>query len=318
MKTQVQIRETVNTLYDDALKTLALYEENNSSKVKGIADKSADESNKIVADITDAIETVVKGCITDDGSKFPGFISKYDIKEDETLVVALRSKLKADYKFNRAKEIKLSDNLIEEVSLFIVNALVEMYYVEVANENIKELNDKIAGIIEENEIPYTVKFVVSDTATSIVSSITDTSLVLNASVTEAHKIAEQGLFYSGNEYNDMVAEKAAAQLADDLKAVQTPVQFLKSNSSLIKTVTGVSTKKRANKLIREVCHRKAENLDGVKQGIGYYTGDIDINGETVTVFALVEKAEDGTKSVILSPFDIKTLEKVDVDVLALI
>ena len=55
------------------------------------------------------------------------------------------------------------------------------------------------------------------------------------------------------------------KLVASLKAVQTPVQLIKGNVALIKEVTGVSTKKRASKLIRGSYHRRAKFLTVLKQ-----------------------------------------------------
>ena len=319
MRTQTQIKKIADGIYSDAMNTLVKLEENKKDFVSGVADKSAEDALAVVKAIVSDVETIVKGSRCE-GVGMPGFISKISVTDGDNTKVTLsiRSKLKADYKFSRERVIAINDDIIESIATFYTDALFEMFYLDIANENVKELNDKIAGIIAENEIPFSVSFVVSDTAAAIVSSISDNNLVLNASVSSAHEISNLGIFFEGNEYNDMVAAESTNKLVNELKAVQTPVQFLKSNNDLIKKITGVSTKKRASKLIREICHRKAENLNGVKQGIGYYNNTVDVNGEEVEVFALVEKAEDGTKTVILSPFNVKTLENVEVDVLAAI
>lgn len=317
MRTQKEIKTIANGIYSSAMDSLVKLEANKKSVVKGIAKKKDDDFSSIISQLVSDIETIIKGTYFE-GISVPDFISKITTVQDEdgrTLKISIRSKLKAAYKFVRERNVTITDNIVEDIATFYIDALFEMFYLDMAHKNVTALNDKIAGIVKENEIPYTVVFVVSDTAKTIVNSITDNSLVLNASISEAHNIASLGLFYEGSEYNDMVAAEAAKKLADELKAVQTPVQFLKSNNDLIKKLTGVSTKKRANKLIREIHHRKVENLDAVKQGIGYFNAEVEVAGEQVEIFALVEKSEDGTKTVILSPFNVKTLEKVDYNVL---
>ena len=317
MRTQKEIKKIADGIYSSAMDSLVKLEANKTAVVKGIAKKKDDDFSSIISQLVSDIETIIKGTYFE-GISVPDFISKITVVQDEdgrTLTISIRSKLKAAYKFVRERNVTITDNIVEDIATFYIDALFEMFYLDMAHKNVTALNDKIAGIVEENEIPYSVVFVVSDTAKTIVSSITDNCLVLNASISEAHNIASLGLFYEGSEYNDMVAAEAAKKLADELKAVQTPVQFLKSNNDLIKKLTGVSTKKRANKLIREIHHRKVENLDAVKQGIGYFNAEVEVAGEQVEIFALVEKAEDGTKTVILSPFNVKTLEKVDYNVL---
>lgn len=318
MRTQNEIKTIANGIYANAMEALVKLESNQKATVKGIAKKKTEDATAIVSQIISGVETIIKGTFFE-GVSLPAFISKVSVETDgdaRVINISLRSKLKAAYKFSRVRTVALSDNIIEDIATFYIDALFEMFYLDEAHTNVTALNDKIATLVAENEIPYSVVFVVSDAAQTIVSSISDTRLELNASISEAHDISSLGLFFEGSEYNDMVAETATKKLVDELKAVQTPVQFLKSNNDLIKKLTGVSTKKRANKLIREIHHRKAENLGSVKQGVGYYNAEVEIAGETVEIFALVEKAEDGTKTVVLSPFNVKTLEKIDFDVLA--
>lgn len=318
MRTQKEIKTIADGIYSSAMDSLVQLESNQKATVKGIAKKKNEEVTAIVSQIVSSVETVIKGTYYE-GTGLPAFISKISLESDEssrTLCISIRSKLKAACKFVRERAIAISDNLIEDIATFYIDSLFEMFYLDEAHNNVTALNEMIANLVAENEIPYSVVFTVSDTAKTIIGSISDTCLEINASISEAHDLSSLGLFYSGSEYNDMVAAEATKKLVDELKAVQTPVQFLKSNNDLIKKLTGVSTKKRANKLIREIHHRKAENLGSVKQGVGYYNAEVEVAGETVEIFALIEKAEDGTKTVVLSPFNVKTLEKVDFDVLA--
>lgn len=315
MRTNVQIKEVANALYSGALNSFENFDR--KAELKGIASKDTDTVTGIISKIVTDIETIIKGQRVDDIS-FPSFISRVTVSADtiKKVTISLRSKLKADYKFTRTISIDIDEDIVSPIATFYVNSLLEMYYLDCANENVKELNETIKAIQVENNIPYSISFVASDEATTVVAAISDNALILNADISEAHDISSLGIFYSGDEYNELVKEKAIAGLVDEMKSAQTPVQFLKSNNNLIKKVTGVSTKKRASSLLREIYHRKAENLNAVKQGVGYYNSKTTVNGEEVEVFALVEKAEDGTKTVVLSPFNVKTLEKVDVDVLA--
>ena len=189
-----------------------------------------------------------------------------------------------------------------------------MFHINEAMENIEALNAKVAGIIAENEIPYSFSFVVDANSSATVLSVNDNEVVFNASITRAQDIASLAIFRDGSEYNNLIRQEATDNLVAALKSIQTPVQLIKGNVALIKEVTGVSTKKRASKLIRDSYHRQAKFLGKVKTGVGYFDETVKINGEDVEVFALVSKAEDGTIALVLSPFDVKTLYKVDYDV----
>ena len=191
-----------------------------------------------------------------------------------------------------------------------------MLCIELAVENVNDLNEKVATIVAENDIPYSVAFAVDNNDDAMVLEITDKSIVFNASIQKAHEISNLSIFQSGDEYSDYVSETAVAKLAEALKAIQTPVQLIKGNIQLIADVTDITTKKRASKIIRGAYHRQTKYLGGVKAGVGYFNEDVTINGETVEVFALVEKNKEGNLEVVLKPFDVKTLLNVDFDVLS--
>ena len=78
-------------------------------------------------------------------------------------------------------------------------------------------------------------------------------------------------------------------------------------------MTGVSTKKRVVKLIRNAYHKQAKHI-GEKAGIGYVMAETD--GKTV--FGIVAKDEEGKFSPVLSAFDIETCASVDVDICTLV
>lgn len=317
MKTCGQIVKIANGVYAEAMEGLANLKEVKADVVASITSKSVEDGITIVKDIINAVETIVKAPRVD-GVGLPEFLSRLTYSEDsiDKISITIRSKLKAKVKYSKTSEITVDDELVDNIGKFYIDTLYEMYYITVAQENIDELNEKIASIIAENEIPYSFKFVVEPDNNSIVVSIDNNEAVFNASVSKAQDIADLPIFKSGDEYNDLVCAEATEKLVDSLKAVQTTTQLIKGDVSLIKDIVGVSTKKRANKLIRGSYHRQAKYLDKVKSGIGYYNETVKINGEDVEVFALVEKAENGELSVVLNPFDVKTLFNVDFDVIA--
>ena len=317
MKTCGQIVKIANGVYAEAMEGLANLKEVKADVVSSITSKSVEDGVAIVKDIINAVETIVKAPRVD-GVGLPEFLSRLTYSEDslDKISITIRSKLKAKVKYSKTSEITVDGELVDNIGKFYIDTLYEMYYITVAQENIDELNEKIASIIAENEIPYSFKFVVEPDNNSIVVSIDNNEAVFNASVSKAQDIADLPIFKSGDEYNDLVCAEATEKLVDSLKAVQTTTQLIKGGVSLIKDIVGVSTKKRANKLIRGSYHRQAKYLDKVKSGIGYYNEIVKINGEDVEVFALVEKAENGELSVVLNPFDVKTLFNVDFDVIA--
>lgn len=317
MRTNKEIVQIANGIYSDATAALANLAEVKKEQVSSIADMSVESGLAVIQSIIADIEAVLKAPRVD-GVGLPAYLSKltYEDGNLSKVTVSVRTKLKSEYKYRKDTVVAVDEDFISNAGKAYIDALYDMFYIEEAIANVSALNDKIAEIISDNEIPYSFKFVVDAGTDAIVLSINNSEVVFNANIARAHDIASLSIFKSGDEYNDLICKEATDKLVASLKAIQTPVQLIKGNVALIKDITGVSTKKRASKLIRGSYHRQAKYLNGVKSGVGYFNETVNINGEDVDVFALVAKAEDGTLSVALNPFDVKTLFNVDFDVIA--
>lgn len=316
MKTNGQITKIANGTYKEAVEGLNNLIEVKKTAVKGIEKMSVDEGIALISGIVADVEAIVKAPRVD-GFGLPEFLSKIQYTDGslDTITISIRSKLKSAVKFSKSYDINVDKDIVENIGKAYLGALVELFYIEVAQENAEDLNEKIAEICAANEIPFTFSFAVVPDSDAIVLAVDNNSVQFNAKVASAHEIANLGIFQSGDSYYELVCKESTEKLINDLKAVQTTPQLIKSNIELIKDVTGVSTKKRASKLIRGSYHRQAKFLGGVKAGIGYFDETVKIGKEEVEVFALVEKAENGDLSVVLNPFDVKTLLNVDFDVI---
>lgn len=315
MRTSKDIVRIADGIYAEAVNNINKLAEVRQGVVTSIAGKPAEEVIGTVTDLIDGIETGVKAPNVD-GVKLPAYLSKvtYEADGSSEVTITVRTKLKSAYKYRKDAVVALDEDFITNAGKVYIDALFDMFHINEAMENIEALNAKVAGIIAENEIPYSFSFVVDANSSAIVLSVNDNEVVFNASITRAQDIASLAIFRDGSEYNNLIRQEATDNLVAALKSIQTPVQLIKGNVALIKEVTGVSTKKRASKLIRDSYHRQAKFLGKVKTGVGYFDETVKINGEDVEVFALVSKAEDGTIALVLSPFDVKTLYKVDYDV----
>lgn len=315
MRTSKDIVRIADGIYAEAVDNVNKLAEVRKDVVASIAGKPAEEVINTVTDLIEGIETGVKAPNVD-GVKLPAYLSKvtYETGASSEVTITVRTKLKSTYKYRKDAVVALDEDFIVNAGKVYIDALFDMFHIDEAMQNIEALNAKIAGIIEENEIPYSFSFVVDANSSATVLSVNDNEVVFNASITRAQDIASLAIFRDGSEYNNLIRQEATDNLVAALKSIQTPVQLIKGNVALIKEVTGVSTKKRASKLIRDSYHRQAKFLGKVKTGVGYFDETVKINGEDVEVFALVSKAEDGTIALVLSPFDVKTLYKVDYDV----
>lgn len=316
MKSNSVITRIAEGIHAEAMQGLQALSDVKAAQVKAITEAGVDEGLEMISSLVSAIEAVIKAPRVE-GVGLPAFLSKVTVAGDvlNEVTVSVRTKLKADYKYRKDVVVAVDENLVMNIASVYIDALFDMFYIEMAMENAAELNARIATIIEENGIGYGFEFVVNADTDALVLAIDNNKVVFNANITRAHDISNLGIFQGGDEYADLVCREATDSLVSALKAVQTPVQLIKANIGLIKDVTGVSTKKRASKLIRDSYHRQAKYLNGVKEGIGYFNDTVKVGGEEVEVFALVSKDLEGNLEVVLNPFDVKTLYTVEFDVL---
>ena len=316
MRTNKEIVKIADGIYAEATASLTKLADVKKAQVASIVGKSVADGIEVIQNIVADIESVLKAPRVE-GVGLPAYLSKltYEDGSMDKITVSVRTKLRSAYKYRKDTVVTVDEDLVMTIGKAYIDALYDMFYIEEAIANVEALNEKVAAIIEENEIPYTFKFAVNADTDAIVLSVDNDVVVFNANIAKAHDIARLGIFSSGDEYNNLICKEATDKLVASLKAIPTTVQLIKGNVALIKEVTGVSTKKRASKLIRGSYHRQAKYLGTVKAGVGYFEETVKINGEDTEVFALVSKAEDGTLAVVLNPFDIKTLYNVEFDVI---
>ena len=251
------------------------------------------------------------------GISLPQRIVKVQYDGGMEFVLILRSKLKAETKYMQKKEIRFTKNMLYDISDFFAEFLTDLFLIEVANENVGILNEKIKEICKDFKIPYTFGLdIIPEAGVPYVTKITDNEVRYSVDILNAKYLSELPLLQSGDRIKDLGQKDAQDDLVTTLYSIQTTPQLIKSKIDLIKQVTGVATKKHANKIIRECYHRNAKYLDSLKTGDAYFSNIVMIDGEEVNVFAIIHKDIDGTLSVLLHPFDIDTLFNVDFDVLA--
>lgn len=319
MRTIEQINEIKNGLCEIVERDLLAYKEVCDSKVLKIQDTNVSDALDTISDLLAGIYNIMLAPQVS-GVGLPDFIVKVETRDSDVLKrikLIVKSKLKSRVHYKNEISITIDENLIDDLGSSILKSVVELYYLEQANENIDILNYRLKEICEDNDIPFRFKFALTENSSTILS-INNSMVTFGADLNRALNIASSGLFQCGNEYNDLISRYAYSELVNALKSCQTTTQLIKCNMQLIKDITGITTKKRANKLIRESYHRNAQYLDKVKQGIGYFEDTVIIDDEEVKVFALIEKDALGNYMVILNPFDTNTLFDVDVDVLSIL
>lgn len=319
MRRKSEITRISNGLYGALKTTLSEAKALKEAKEQGITTGDYDSAHDGIQKVKDIIEAIVKG--TDfEGTSVSKFLSSFksfdaDGKLDY-IELTIKSKLKAEYPYRSVVTIKADDTLIDKMCDAYADALIQLLYIDLAGENIGEINALINQIVTENNIPISFGFTISDKTNSFIASIDNSKVVFNASIANAFELSKNAMFQEGDEYADRVRETAIEGFVENLKALQTTPQIIKSGLSIITDLTGLKTKKRAERLIRQTYHKQAIHFNAVKEGVGYYEATVTVDGEEVEIFALLKKDADGEISVILNPFNVKTLFTVDYDVLA--
>lgn len=316
MKTRSEITTVANGLNANLLDSLVNAVSLQEAEASGDIYKPFDEAHDAIASIVNVVESICIGTRYESVS-VPKFLSSFKSFDADGKVdyieVTIKSKLKAAYPYRKTFDVKVNDDFVENLVRGYVDALIGLYYVNCAGENVDELNERIEGIVAENELPISFGFTISDSATMI-ASIDNKKVIFNANIDSTFDIARDPLFTTGDAYADRVREVAAERLTEILKAIQTTPQIIKAGISLITDLTGVKTKKRAERLIRQAYHKRAIYFNKVKEGIGYYDETVKIGDEDVDIFAILKKNADGSIEVVLDPFNVKTLFTVDYDV----
>ena len=268
---------------------------------------------KNALDIAYSIEAAIVATKVED-EVYPKFLANLVVKEKNRIALNVRTKLKSEFKYSSSTDIVVDSGFVTSLGKAYNDILFDMYLLQNATANAKELSTTINDIAKVAELPFDIAFAVDITSSAMVLEITDSKVVFNVSIDNALKAGNLALFKDADEYDIIARNHYINVIGEDLKGIQTPVQLIKSKAGFLKDILGGTTKKRASKIIRGSYHRQAKYLDKVKSGIGYYDETVKINGEDVDVFALVRKDANNDISVVLTPFDIKTLDNVDFDV----
>lgn len=320
MRTGKQIREVADMLYAKVALDLDNLAESKAPVVEGLSEKPIEEGVKTLQSIISSVQAIISIQRVED-LKLPEFLSKFSYPKDATFLkdfrLTIRSKLKSEIKFSDETKITVDKDVVENISRFYVENLFDMYYLERANENIAELNVKLADICEESGVPFRFSFAIDTNTKAQVLEIDNDHVVFNADVGCMHNLDSNPLFSTGDIYADSICEEATKDLIMQLAPIQTTVQLVKAQLDLVLQLTGTKhSKRRVNSVLRQTYHRNAKHLGRLKEGVGYFDEKVSIDGESVSIFALVRKGEDGELSIALSPFNVRDLFLVDYDVIS--
>lgn len=313
----MNVKQVLVELEKQLAEALAKLEDARNAEFASLEGKTAKEANDSIHTIIDAVSGVF--CAVEvDGYRLPDFLYTVKFYDDaDEVTLTLKSKLKFPLKVKLERDIKLDKYVIRQVGDAVYDICSRILKLSIVMDRVEEINTELAKIYEENGVGAKFFFEVTDKSSEI-ARIDNEEVIFKAdvdAVLDLHRCPILLRANEGNEYDTFIYEEFVGKLVNALSVDCTTVQIIKSHISLIKDIAGMSTKKRAKKLIREAYHKNAKYLGKQKSGIGYFDETLSINGEDVDVFGLVEKAEDGALSVVLNPFDVKTNMSVDIDLI---
>lgn len=223
--------------------------------------------------------------------------------------IALVNKMSAQKTFKYAITVT-RDNAEEKVFDFMLSAYTALIIDELVNENLKKVNDVLTQAVAESGIDYGIKIVSSlGNEGKKIASMSDDEIVFVADETRVFSLENIIVLLDGA--TELISEETIQKhynsIVEELATAQTPEQLVGIHGgALVAHVCDISKRLKPMTLIKKVCSKNVDRLRGDKDTIAYYSKD--------DVYSLIARRE-GNFEVILSPFDTKTLRKVDVDVL---
>lgn len=317
MNSYTRTIEVINNLTNGFKADFADLKNARKAEVDAIDVTSVEKSAGIIATLRDQLCIVARG-VQVDGISVSKFATSYKIIENskggiDTIEFTVKSQMRAKHPFSYTSTIEGTSDIFDGMAETFVTALIELYKIDIAGENVDELNAILDAVFEENEI--TAKFNFALNNSKYITEITNDCVTFGVSVDKALEINTLEIARCGNEWEDKCRNFEIEKIVSATKAAGTTVKLVKSNIEIISILTEVKSKKRADSLIRKSYSKKAIHLTA-KGGVGYVEKDVKIDGEDVSIFALVAKDAEGNMSVVLNPFNINTLFNVEYDVLA--
>lgn len=223
--------------------------------------------------------------------------------------LALRNRYSSEYTFKIKNQFVISEDVFEVFLDFFKCSYTELINYTLVRDNLVKVNAKLKEIITAagNTFKVTIVPPLGNEGKKIIK-ITDDEIVYVADEDKALALDDILVFSEPSELvtEDIIKQGFEGEVANFAQAQTTP-QFIGVSDPLIGYICDISKLVKPYTLIKKVYSKNVKRLRSNKETFAYYLED--------KVFAVVLVNEDG-KEVALKPFNIDTLEVVDVDVLA--
>ena len=221
--------------------------------------------------------------------------------------ISTSGKSAEDFKFKTAVTADSTyavvvDYMIGVYSVLLLDAMEKV--------NLKKVNEVLAELAEKAGVDYSVSVVSStDRAGRKINYMSDDTLELVADEDMVFQLDDLVVMkdVDGLIVTEDLKEQVMQQEIDAMKLAQTPEQYMKAKVGFLAGyVADVRKQVKPLTYIKKITSKNVRSGRGKKDCLMYFFED--------GVFALVEQ-KDEQLNVVLSPFNVETYEKVDVDVL---
>lgn len=289
--------ETAREVVGESCKDLDLFTFMDESKVDLIRESVAKIQNCIIASIPEGLAVPkVSLYVTPTGNPV------------NLIGVTVTNRVIADKKF-KYSETFVKHNVVDAIANFFIATYIELLIEGMISENLEEVNAIVKDLVAKAGIGYEVE-VVSPLGQKgrKVAAISDDKVIFVADEDRALDLDDILILNRDSELvTEELFEEAFNNAADEFATAQTTEQLVALHGGLlISYIADINKQVKAMTLLKKVCSKDAKKLTGSNDTLAYYN-----DGK---VFAIIAR-RDGHLEVVLSPFEIETMRKSDVDVL---
>lgn len=262
--------------------------------------------SKITANIISAIpkELAVPGVSV--------YTTCFGTEEIESLSITATNKIKSIKKFKYKFCSHAYEGLVEELVSFFLDIYIDLIVDDMMEENLNKVNSVLAEVAEKAGLGYEISITTPlGNEKKKISYLGDDGIVF---VCDEERVFSLDDILAVQDVREFVTEedleKAKTQISDQLAEAQTPEQLVGMHGGiLVSYICNINKHIKPMTLIKKVYNKNALKLIGNKDSYAYFSQD--------NIYAIVAK-RDGNFEVVLSPFDVETLRKVDFDVVGAI
>ena len=231
--------------------------------------------------------------------------------EISLISISITQRIKSDKKF-RFKATATAENTVNTILDFLIAVYTELIVDELAEENVKVVNELLKEVTTEAGLSYEVAVVTSlGNEDKVIAYLGDDLVQF---VANESRIFDLDDILALQDVSEIITEehilKAKQDLVDEFATIQTPEQLVQAHGgALLGYVCDINKRVKPLNLIKSVSNRNVLNVTGIKDCLTYYYN------EEQGIFSIVAKRGNGYE-VVLSPFDVETFRKVDFNVIA--